>query len=404
MRGYAVKNSDGGDGSESMRIICPKCELKGQVDVAPTAAKTRIACVRCTTTFDAVLVDGEIQVLLPQAGQATATIESVVSEVRSGSDISATVAEFASTPETAHGNQFDASLQVEESPVPADDFSASSADLMMEATVETAGVETMQAAPQEISHELTPRDVEMPVDEMSDAAQDFVAEVEPPKFDYASKVGRPPSDVFGMGVRLMRVSPAWLLLAGLSFISFIVFCNWLIKPTAQPEDMARLTAATNNHATNQSVNRIAAPASTAQSPVNTQVGQRSSDSGVAYIAAEAKQAMPPAAAPSVETAEAKPAVEEKPATSAKLAGDAKEGKVTIQVGSYNAVAEADARVANLKSAGFEARSVVVEIPKRGTWYRVQSGRFVSRDEAERYGKQLRDKGVVSSFITTDVQE
>jgi hypothetical protein len=58
----------------------------------------------------------------------------------------------------------------------------------------------------------------------------------------------------------------------------------------------------------------------------------------------------------------------------------------------------------LKSAGFEARSVEVEIPKRGTWYRVQSGRFVSRDEAERYGRQLRDRGVVSSFITTDVQE
>jgi cell division septation protein DedD len=58
----------------------------------------------------------------------------------------------------------------------------------------------------------------------------------------------------------------------------------------------------------------------------------------------------------------------------------------------------------LKSAGFEARSVAVEIPKRGTWYRVQSGRFINREEAERYGKQLRDKGVVSSFITTDVQE
>jgi hypothetical protein len=35
---------------------------------------------------------------------------------------------------------------------------------------------------------------------------------------------------------------------------------------------------------------------------------------------------------------------------------------------------------------------------------VQSGRFVSRDEAERYGRQLRDRGIVSSFITTDVQK
>ncbi|MCA1567303.1 MAG: SPOR domain-containing protein [Acidobacteria bacterium] len=388
-----------------MRIICPKCELKGQVDVAPTGAKTRIACVRCATTFDAVFVDGEIQALLPQASQAGATIETVVSEVRAGSDVSAAVAEFAFTPETPRENQFDASLQVDGLPVLADDFSASSPDLMTEASVETASVESAHGTPQEISHELTPRGVETPVDETTGGVQDSLSLVQPLNSNGAGKVSRPPSDVYGMGVRLMRVSPAWLLLAGLSFISFIVFCNWLIKPTEQPEDMARLTAATNNHATNQSVNRNAVPATTAQSPVNNQVGRPASDSGVAYIAAEAKEAMPPIAAPSVETAEAKPAaVEEKPATSTKLAGEEKEGKVTIQVGSYNGAAEAEARVANLKSAGFEARSVAVEIPKRGTWYRVQSGRFVSRDEAERYGRQLRDKGVVSSFITTDVQE
>jgi DedD protein len=86
------------------------------------------------------------------------------------------------------------------------------------------------------------------------------------------------------------------------------------------------------------------------------------------------------------------------------AGEAKAGKVTIQIGSYNEAAQAEERVANLKSAGYEARSVAVEIPKRGTWYRVQSGRFVNRDEAEQYGRQLRERGVVSSFITTDVQE
>jgi cell division septation protein DedD len=322
-----------------------------------------------------------------------------MSESHAGRDVSASVAEFASTPETPRAEQFEASLQVEEIPVPADDFAASSPDLMSEASVET-----VQAAPQEISHELTPQSVEMRMDETTDAVQDSVVVAQSLTSDGALKASRPPSDVYGMGVRLMRVSPAWLLLAGLSFISFIVFCNWLIKPTAQPEDMARLTTATNNHATNQSVNRIAAPTPAAQSPVNNQAVRPSNESGVAYIAAEAKEVMPPVAAPSVEMAEAKPAVEEKAASSLKPAGEAKEGKVTIQVGSYNAATEAEARVANLKSAGFEARSVEVVIPKRGTWYRVQSGRFVNRDEAERYGKQLRDKGIVSSFITTDVQE
>ena len=386
-----------------MRVVCPKCDLKGQVDAAPTGAKTRIACVRCATTFDAVFVNGEIQALLPQATHAEATIESVGSEVRTESDVSASGDEFAFMAETPREERFDASLQVEASPVMEDNLSTSSissTDLTME-----AAVETVEDAPEKIYPEPTPQSAETRVQETADGVQASPV-AESLKSDGAGKVGHAPSDVYGMGVRLMRVSPVWLLLAGLSFISFIVLCNWLIKPTGQPGES--LIAAANNHATNQSVNRVNVPASTAQSPVNSQVGQRVSESGVAFIAAEAKEAMPTVAAPSVETPGARPAeVETKPATppaSSKRADEAKEGKVTIQIGSYNAATEAEARVANLKSAGFEARSVAVEIPKRGTWYRVQSGRFVSRVEAERYGKQLRDKGVVSSFITTDVQE
>jgi cell division septation protein DedD len=383
-----------------MRIVCPKCELKGQVDAAPTGVKTRIACVRCATTFEAVFVDGEIQALLPQVSYAGATIESDESEVRAGDDISATEAEFVSMPETPHENQLDDSLKVEASPVVIDDFSASSPDLMMDMAVETP-----EAAPQEISHELTPQSVETRVHETAGFGEDSDAVAQSFKANVAGKVSQPPSDVYGMGVRLMRVSPLWLLLAGLSFISFIVFCNWLIKPTEQTG--GSLIAASNNHATNQSANRITVQTSTAQSPVNSQVGQPSNQSGVAFIATEAKEVTPPAAAPNVEAVKVKPTVEEKPAIQEPMsnrADEAKDGKVTIQVGSYNVAAEAAERVANLKSAGFEARSVTVEIPKRGTWYRVQSGRFVSRDEAERYGKQLRDKGVVASFITTDVQE
>jgi cell division septation protein DedD len=383
--------------------------LKGQVDAAPTGAKTRIACVRCATTFDAVFVDGEIQALLPQANRAEASIESAGSGVRVERGVSVAGAEFAFAPEMPHEDQenpFDVSPQVEASPVSADDFfrlSTSSTDLMSQASLET-----MQDAPEEISPEVMPQGVETGVHETGDTVQASVVVAQSLKSGGAGKVGHAPSDAYGMGVRLMRVSPLWLLVTGLSFISFIVFCNWLIKPTGQPKDS--LIAAANNHATNQSVNRVTIPASTAQSPVNSQVGQRANESGVAFIAAEAKEAMPPVAAPSVEPAGARPEAEAKPAIPASSsnradeAKEGKEGKVTIQIGSYNAAAEAEARVANLKSAGFEARSVAVEIPKRGTWYRVQSGRFVSRDEAERYGKQLRDKGVVSSFITTDMQE
>jgi cell division septation protein DedD len=200
------------------------------------------------------------------------------------------------------------------------------------------------------------------------------------------------------------------LLAGLSFISFIVLCNWLIKPDEKTGDAARMLVAADNHATNQSPSRVVPPNSTSLSTVNSQPAPTETQSGVSFIPTEATA--PQATTPDAKTiekpaAEVKPAVEEKAsptASTSKQSGEAQGGKVTIQIGSYNEVAQAEERVATLKSAGYEARSVAVEIPKRGTWYRVQSGRFVSRDEAERYGKQLREKGVVSNFITTDVQE
>ena len=382
-----------------MRIVCPKCELKGQVDAAPKGAKTRIACVRCATTFDAVLVDGKIQALLLQPGHAESKVESA------GGDVSEDAAEFGFAAEKRDENQFDASRQVEASLVPVDDFSASSSpDLTLEAAVETT-----HAAPQESSQELWPQSVQTLAHETTEVEEDSVAALQSFESNGAGRVSRPPTDVYGMGVRLMRVSPLWLLLAGLGFISFIVFCNWFIKPGEEAEDATSLIATANNHATNQSTNRITAPGSTAQSQVinNGQPARPLNESGAAFIKTEAKATTIPATAPGVEPAGVKAAVEEKPAVAASTpdrASEAKDGKVTVQVGSYNAASEAEERVARLKSAGFEARSVVVEIPKRGTWYRVQSGRFISRDEAERYGQQLRDKGVVSSFITTDVQE
>jgi cell division protein FtsN len=71
---------------------------------------------------------------------------------------------------------------------------------------------------------------------------------------------------------------------------------------------------------------------------------------------------------------------------------------TLQIGSYNDLAQAQERAAKLDSAGVSTYVARVEIPKRGTWYRVQTGRFGNREEAVRYGTQLRSKGVVADFI------
>jgi cell division septation protein DedD len=361
------------------------------------SAKTRIACVRCATTFEAISVDGQIEALLPQASPFEATLGSAVQ------DVPVAEPETALPPVTQHELELYVPPQLESQPDLGDDF-FESMDVLSEETVETTST---PALPQEEhAGEFTWPSVEAQTEETPVEAERISGLDMPLKPIEAGKAGQP-SDMYGLGVRLMRVSPMWLLLAGLSFISFIVLCNWLIKPDEPTGNTARILAAADNHATNQLSSRVVAPNSTAQSPVNSQTAQPTTVSGVAFIPAEAKEAPVPQAAPSVEVMK-QLAVEEKaassPASTPQQAATATAGKVTIQIGSYNESGQAEERVASLKSAGYEARSVAVEIPKRGTWYRVQSGRFVSRDEAERYGKQLREKGIVSSYITTDVQE
>ncbi|HKP72620.1 MAG TPA: SPOR domain-containing protein, partial [Pyrinomonadaceae bacterium] len=284
-------------------------------------------------------------------------------------------------------------------PVSEDDLLTSSPDLMLEEIVAASPFENAQETPVE----LAPSSVETELPEeptMATPDVELATAAKLAELNRTSKETKPPYDHYGLGVRLMRVSPLWLLLAGLSFISFIVLCNWLIKPGETAAEPERTVAAARSQATNQPVSRLAGSSTTAQTPATSAPAQQTAEKPVAFVPTEAKTASQPVAAPSVESVKVK---QTPPASSSNASNESKTGKVTIQIGSYNEAGQAEARVADLKSAGFEARVVEVEIPKRGTWYRVQSGRFETRDDAERYGKQLREKGVASSFITTDVQ-
>ena len=80
-----------------------------------------------------------------------------------------------------------------------------------------------------------------------------------------------------------------------------------------------------------------------------------------------------------------------------------EGSLTIQLGAYKSSGEAQARVSKLKTAGIEGRVVKAEVPGKGTWYRVQSGRFTNEAEASKHAGELRAKGVAQDFIVTGYQ-
>jgi len=78
------------------------------------------------------------------------------------------------------------------------------------------------------------------------------------------------------------------------------------------------------------------------------------------------------------------------------------GNLTVQAGSFPDKGQADERVSRLKAANVDARAVRADIPGKGTWYRLQIGGFPSREEATRYGNQLRLKGLVQDFIVVTI--
>lgn len=92
----------------------------------------------------------------------------------------------------------------------------------------------------------------------------------------------------------------------------------------------------------------------------------------------------------------------KPTENAGVPPTPNRGGITLQVGSFNDRTQADERVSRLKAAGIDARIVSANIPNRGTWHRVQVGRFVSREQAAGYASQLRGRGLVQDFMVTPV--
>jgi cell division protein FtsN len=179
------------------------------------------------------------------------------------------------------------------------------------------------------------------------------------------------------GQRVLRTSPAVLISCGILFVSLIFLLNLMTQTgtTGAPEEVAR----TNAPSPEPSVQ--AAPAVEVASVVPQET--------------EKKAPQPaPTATPVVKETQA-PA---KPQPDA--AKPPSEDGFSLQIGSYNALAQARERVDELGAAGVSAYVAQVEIPKRGTWYRVQVGHFGSREEASRYGTQLRSKGAVADFIIT----
>ncbi len=358
-----------------MRVTCPQCQCKGLVDTAPLLNKARVTCVRCGAIYEALLVEGTIETALV-AEQADALTVEIIAQADPPTDLYV----------MAEADEVLALPQADEP--------------MVLAHESIAVLELSDTAQPEADGEVEPAEHEAPaqmlIEQMEPDVQPVAALADSGSFqmppEYApqlnrAELARPDShDKYSLGVRLMRVSPLWLLVCGLAFIAVVVALNGMTGSAEQLSSAAvRPARASGNRANNLTAHNQttgqAAPVVVAKLTLPTQAETRPLP--VAVKPVEVK----PAPAPVVR----------EPQTQLDT-----NGKFTLQVGSFNNTVEANEHAAHLQAAGFAAQVVAVELPKRGTWYRVQTGHFADRAEAARYGAQLRAKGAADNFLVAEV--
>jgi cell division septation protein DedD len=403
-------------------------------------------CAQCETTFEVVMLDGEVKTVLPLSTalpqlETTAAPqdyaapiidiepETAVSSAASHTALAAAgdVLSIPHEPSLDYPAIEDAQIleDVFVAPLP-QQFAAPEETAAAKETAapeEIAAVEETAAFEETLAARVEAAEAAAPAEDAEEFAPRLPQEREPetfaelPLFDDAAEPqeNRPVAghmrpaanlDRYALGVRLMRVSPRWLLACSVVFISVIVFCNWITRPTALNDGVATKAAtppvAAPEAIAERSVEAAPADAAQASEPVAAEQVASAPPAPVEEI----KAAPAPVAEPTPEvkpTPEIKPTPEVKPLPAIAAPAARNEGNLTLQIGSYNDAEQANDRIVSLRKAGFEARVVRAEIPKRGTWYRVQAGRFTDRSEAASYGAQLRARGMAENFIVTEYQ-
>lgn len=243
----------------------------------------------------------------------------------------------------------------------------------------------------------------------ADAPIVFAAEaaspgVAPPAIQMANARG-PATDTYAVAVRVLKIAPAWLLFISVVFVLLTLMLGW-VRPGADASGEAYLSP-------NDSKVSPTVPAAS-PSPAMPAAKQEKQTAAAAQVPSPSAQtASTTAQAPSasdvghaanaqVETA-SKPATP--PATQESLSNVADNAgpKFTVQVGSHSDESSANEQTSRLRSAGFEARTVIAELPGRGKWFRVQAGSFDDREAASKVAAAIRAKGAAVQAIVVPQQ-
>lgn len=385
-----------------MKVICPKCQFENQADA------TRIVCARCATIIEVRTEPGAAAdpnkrqtARLPFTGNANQSLPNQPLNQRG--DVYAThvgddFEDVLDLPRQTAAYQANQS-KPEPEPVFDDVFTmpnydaTASYDFSRSEKSATTPVETFQTTP--------PRDRQTQ-DYAGTPEQEFMGwPVLPAGGDEEedAAIGAPSN----RGGLLLRVALILLVFGVLSFLVYYFLWDQIRNRQEQAKEIAtqpgQVQSPTPLPKPSVDMSRITQPppAVEAPKPSNTAApaDKTLSSANGAKSGTEIK-VQPVPVGPAERTQPPKPA----PTLSAPDSKPPSGGNLTLQVGSFPDQGQANARAAKLKEAGAEARVVKAEIPGKGTWYRVQVGGFKSRDEAQQFGNQLRNKGAVQDFIVT----
>ena len=213
-------------------------------------------------------------------------------------------------------------------------------------------------------------------------------------------------DPFAVGVRVLKMAPAWLLFTAVCCSVLVLLLGWArsggeVEAVTLPSKNNDARAAKRVPAAEEMSAKAEAnpPADAAPASAPGPKSTAANDAPAQSVVAPAPAAQAPQPAPA-----AAPKVDEKARVETPAQGSDAGGKFTAQVGSHSDQSEANAQVSHLRAAGFDARSVAAELPGRGTWYRVQVGRFADRGEAAKTVAALRAKGASASALVVPVQK
>ena len=75
-------------------------------------------------------------------------------------------------------------------------------------------------------------------------------------------------------------------------------------------------------------------------------------------------------------------------------------KFNIQIASYQTEAEAKQMMEKWRKRGYSAFTTTGEVPGKGTWHRVRTGRFKTRSEAETYLDKFKKRENVTALVVS----